>query len=225
MQKSHICDKWGRPRPRAFSATYTILSFTGNNDKLVGLLIDHPQLSVNLRGLDGYTALIRSASDRADYVAMLLSHPDIDPNLATYFGTTALTSAIRSSFNPRVTWSEFPSRTLCLALETVKRDRSKSLLVVYFAIIRPASAILCRQKMAILNFNGFRSLLTVSIQHQIIPNSTTESSGFKWLCNSLRVRTEPIFSRLGRATKRPWGFCWIGPILMSTSKVGTEKTL
>ena len=69
--------------------------FPGNNDKLVSLLVEHPQLSVNLRGLDGYTALIRAAGDRADYVAMLLSHPDIDPNLVTYFGTTALTYAVR----------------------------------------------------------------------------------------------------------------------------------
>lgn len=72
-----------------------MLSSLGNNDRLVSLLLDHPQLSVNLRGLDGYTALIRAAGDRADYVAMLLSHPQIDPNLATYFGTTALTYAIR----------------------------------------------------------------------------------------------------------------------------------
>ena len=72
-----------------------MLSSLGNNDRLVSLLLDHPQLSVNLRGLDGYPALIRAAGDRADYVAMLLSHPQIDPNLATYFGTTALTYAIR----------------------------------------------------------------------------------------------------------------------------------
>jgi len=76
--------------------TPLILAVQGNNDRLVSLLLDHPQLSVNLRGLDGYTALIRAAGDRADYVAMLLSHPQIDPNLATYFGTTALTYAIRS---------------------------------------------------------------------------------------------------------------------------------
>ena len=79
-----------------FSDIYVLLtSFTGNNDKLVCLLVEHPQLNVNLRGLDGYTALIRAAGERADYVAMLLSHPNIDPNLATYFGTTALTNAIR----------------------------------------------------------------------------------------------------------------------------------
>jgi ankyrin repeat protein len=71
------------------------LIVAGNNDKLVALLLDHPQVNVNLRGLDGYTALIRASGDRADYVAMLLSNPDIDPNLATYFGTTALTYAIR----------------------------------------------------------------------------------------------------------------------------------
>jgi len=76
--------------------TPLILAVQGNNDKLVSLLVEHPQLSVNLRGLDGYTALIRAAGDRADYVAMLLSHPDIDPNLVTYFGTTALTFAVRS---------------------------------------------------------------------------------------------------------------------------------
>ena len=70
-------------------------AFTGNNDKLVCLLVEHPQLNINLRGLDGYTALIRAAGERADYVAVLLSHPNIDPNLATYFGTTALTNAIR----------------------------------------------------------------------------------------------------------------------------------
>lgn len=62
---------------------------------MVSLLLAHPKLSVNLRGLEGYTALIRAAGDRADYVAMILSHPDTDPNLATYFGTTALTNAIR----------------------------------------------------------------------------------------------------------------------------------
>ena len=45
-------------------------------------------------------------------------------------------------------------------LETVRRDRSKSSLVVYLAM-------LCGQKMAILNFNGLfdRSLLTVSKEY------------------------------------------------------------
>ena len=55
--------------------------WTGNNDYLVELLLQHPQLNVNLRGMDGYTALIRACQERADYVAMLLSHPDIDINL------------------------------------------------------------------------------------------------------------------------------------------------
>jgi hypothetical protein len=31
----------------------------GNNDYLVELLLQHPQLNVNLRGMEGYTALIR----------------------------------------------------------------------------------------------------------------------------------------------------------------------
>lgn len=76
--------------------TPLILAVQGNNDQLVSLLVQHPQVNVNLRGLDGYTALIRAAGDRGDYVDVLLSHPDIDVNLATYFGTTALTNAIRS---------------------------------------------------------------------------------------------------------------------------------
>jgi hypothetical protein len=59
------------------------------------MLLELPQLSINLRGLDGYTALIRAAGDRADYVAMILQHPAVDTNLVTYFGTTALTYAIR----------------------------------------------------------------------------------------------------------------------------------
>jgi hypothetical protein len=67
----------------------------GNNDKLISMLLELPQLSINLRGLDGYTALIRAAGDRADYVAMILQHPAVDTNLVTYFGTTALTYAIR----------------------------------------------------------------------------------------------------------------------------------
>ena len=74
---------------------FSFWTISGNNDRLVRLLVDQPQLRVNLRGLDGYTALIRAAGERADYVHLLLSHPEIDPNLATYFGTTALTYAIR----------------------------------------------------------------------------------------------------------------------------------
>ena len=73
----------------------TFILALGNNDHLVSLLVQQPQVLVNLRGLDGYTALIRAAGDRGDYVDVLLSHPDIDVNLATYFGTTALTNAIR----------------------------------------------------------------------------------------------------------------------------------
>ena len=73
----------------------SVLFSLGNNDHLVRLLLEHPQVNVNLRGLEGYTALIRAAGDRADYVYLLLSHPAINPNLATYFGTTALTNAIR----------------------------------------------------------------------------------------------------------------------------------
>ena len=50
---------------------------------------------VNMRGLDGYTALIRACYERSDIVKTLLSRHDVDVNLATYYGTTALTFAIR----------------------------------------------------------------------------------------------------------------------------------
>ncbi len=58
--------------------------FLGNNDYLVELLLQHPGLNVNLRGLDGYTALIRACQERADYVAMILSHPEVDINLVLF---------------------------------------------------------------------------------------------------------------------------------------------
>ena len=48
-----------------------------------------------MRGIDGYTALIRACSDRADIVSLLISRPDTDVNIATYYGTTALTYAVR----------------------------------------------------------------------------------------------------------------------------------
>ena len=85
---------------------FFLWTFSGNNDRLVRLLVDQPQISVNLRGLDGYTALIRAAGERADYVHLLLSHPEIDPNLATYFGTTALTYAIRYNKEQCSLWTE-----------------------------------------------------------------------------------------------------------------------
>ncbi len=68
---------------------------SGGHVALVRILLDHPSLNVNMRGMDGYTALIRACQDRPDMVSMLLSRSDTDINLATYYGTTALTYAIR----------------------------------------------------------------------------------------------------------------------------------
>jgi ankyrin repeat protein len=59
------------------------------------MLLDHPFCKVNLRGMDGFTALIRACQDSSDIVALLLSRPDTDINIATYYGTTALTYGIR----------------------------------------------------------------------------------------------------------------------------------
>ena len=56
----------------------------------------HPNINVNLRGLDGFTALIKACGvEKINYTKMLLSHPDTNVNLATYYGATALTHAIR----------------------------------------------------------------------------------------------------------------------------------
>ena len=67
----------------------------GNHELLVRLLLEHPYINVNMRGMDGYTALIRACQERPDLVALLISRPDTDVNMATYFGTTALTYSIR----------------------------------------------------------------------------------------------------------------------------------
>eukprot|EP00095_Tigriopus_kingsejongensis_P005436 maker-scaffold224_size251237-snap-gene-0.17 protein:Tk05436 transcript:maker-scaffold224_size251237-snap-gene-0.17-mRNA-1 annotation:"ankyrin repeat-containing protein" len=75
--------------------TPLILAVQGNNEIIVRLLLNHPDLKVNLRGLDGYTALIRACQDRPDFVRMLLARADTEVNLANYFGTTALMYAIR----------------------------------------------------------------------------------------------------------------------------------
>jgi len=54
--------------------TPLILAVQGPNVSLVRLLLDHPRINVNLRGLDGYTALIRAAGEnRPEYVAMLIA--------------------------------------------------------------------------------------------------------------------------------------------------------
>ena len=62
---------------------------------LVRLLLEHPYINVNMRGMDGYTALIRACQERPDLVALLIARPDTDVNMSTYFGTTALTYSIR----------------------------------------------------------------------------------------------------------------------------------
>ena len=74
-----------------------LMSFiSGHNEELVRLILEHHELNVNLRGMDGYTALIRACADRPDFVRLILAvRPDVDVNLATYYGTTALTCAIR----------------------------------------------------------------------------------------------------------------------------------
>ena len=56
----------------------------------------HVCIKVNMRGLDGYTALIRACFERLDIVRILVKRPDVDVNLASYYGTTALTFAIRN---------------------------------------------------------------------------------------------------------------------------------
>ena len=82
-----------------------------NHGSIVRLLLARPDIRVNMRGMDGHTALIRACFERcvaacsvtrlteccrADLVRLLLQRPDTDVNLATYYGTTALTFAIRS---------------------------------------------------------------------------------------------------------------------------------
>ena len=69
---------------------------SGNSEILVQMLISHPNINVNLRGLDGYTALIKaSGQEKVSFTKMILSHPYTNVNLATYYGETALTHAIR----------------------------------------------------------------------------------------------------------------------------------
>ncbi|QQP33136.1 Uncharacterized protein FKW44_024416, partial [Caligus rogercresseyi] len=60
------------------------------------MLLDHPMINVNQRGLDGYTALIRACYDRPDFVRILLTRPETQINLSTYFGSSALTYAVRN---------------------------------------------------------------------------------------------------------------------------------
>ncbi len=45
----------------------------GGSDRLVRMLLDHPSIKVNMRGLDGYTALIRAVSEKPEVVAMLVA--------------------------------------------------------------------------------------------------------------------------------------------------------
>ena len=72
------------------------LFLSGNSEILVQMLITHPNINVNLRGLDGYTALIKACGqEKVSYTKMILSHPYTNVNLATYYGETALTHAIR----------------------------------------------------------------------------------------------------------------------------------
>jgi hypothetical protein len=69
---------------------------SGNSEILVQMLITHPNIKVNLRGQDGYTALIKaSGQEKVSYTKMILNHPYTNVNLATYYGETALTHAIR----------------------------------------------------------------------------------------------------------------------------------
>ena len=76
--------------------TPLIIAVQENHTRIVQLLLSRPDIRVNMRGLDGYTALIRACFDRSDIAKMLLLRPDVDVNLATYYGTTALTFAIRN---------------------------------------------------------------------------------------------------------------------------------
>ena len=76
--------------------TPLIIAVQENHTRIVQLLLSRPDIRVNMRGLDGYTALIRACFERSDIVKMLLLRPDVDVNLATYYGTTALTFAIRN---------------------------------------------------------------------------------------------------------------------------------
>ena len=75
-----------------------IIAVQENHTRIVHMLLSRYDIKVNMRGLDGYTALIRACYERSDLVKTLLSRHDVDVNLATYYGTTALTFAIRSVF-------------------------------------------------------------------------------------------------------------------------------
>lgn len=76
--------------------TPLIIAVQENHTRVVYQLLNRPDILVNLRGLDGYTALIRACYERSDIVKILLNRRDIDVNLSTYYGTTALTYAIRN---------------------------------------------------------------------------------------------------------------------------------
>lgn len=76
--------------------TPLIIAVQENHTRVVHMLLARPDIMVNLRGLDGYTALIRACYERSDLVRVFLARDDIDVNLATYYGSTALTYAIRN---------------------------------------------------------------------------------------------------------------------------------
>ena len=72
--------------------TPLILAVQENHTAIVHLLLRRPDILVNMRGLDGYSALIRAASERSDLVKLFLRRRDVDVNLATYYGNEEISN-------------------------------------------------------------------------------------------------------------------------------------
>jgi ankyrin repeat protein len=71
--------------------TALVFAADWGNEKLVELLLNHPEIDVNLRPKEGYGPLMRAANGGFEKcVKLLLGHPGIDVNVQTGSNWTAL---------------------------------------------------------------------------------------------------------------------------------------
>ena len=74
-----------------------LMGAVGNkHNSIVKLLLDQPAVDVNVKNIDGQTALHWAAYDNAEGARMLLLHKDISANVTDDFGNTALMKAVNN---------------------------------------------------------------------------------------------------------------------------------
>jgi ankyrin repeat protein len=89
-----------------YGFTALTLAAMNSNVNIVKLLLEHPNIDVNIRDVDGWTVLMRvckyNTYSNIEIVKLLLKHPNIDVNIQDVDGWTALIVAVDNNIQSNI---------------------------------------------------------------------------------------------------------------------------